>query len=200
MQRARFLLVVCLISLGLFAQQRSLQPASPQASGNQALPADAPSREDVLKLFDLMQIKKLTETTMQAVRQQAQTLGQQVFHEAIPNPTPEEQKLMDDVMSSTMAELLRSFPIDELLDTMIPVYQRHLSKSDLDAMIAFYSSPVGQKLLREQPQMIQESMQAMVPIQQRMMRDMMEKVQARVQHAIEQEQKKQREKATGGKS
>ena len=83
---------------------------------------------------------------------------------------------------------------------MIPVYQRHLSKSDLDSVIAFYSSPVGQKLLREQPQMIQESMQAMAPIQQRMMRDMMDKVQARVQHAIEQEQKRQKEKAAGGKS
>ena len=102
MQRARFVPVVCIISLGLFAQQRSLQPASSQPSGSQALPADAPTREDVLKLFDLLQIKKLTETTMQAVKQQAQTLGQQVFHESIPNPTPAEQKFMDDVMSSTI--------------------------------------------------------------------------------------------------
>ncbi len=43
---------------------------------------------------------------------------------------------------------------------MIPIYQRHLTKTDLDAVISFYASPVGQKLLKEQPAMMAESMQA----------------------------------------
>lgn len=190
MRKFALLVLVCLIGLGLFAQQPT----------DQALPADAPSREQVLKFFDLIQVKKLTLTTMEAVRQQAEAMGKQIFHDAMPDPTPEQQKFMDDVMSSTITEVMGSFPIDEMLDTMVPVYQHHLSKSDLEAVIAFYSSPVGQKLLREQPQMIQESMQAMAPIQQRMIKDMLDKVQARIMNSIEEQQKKEKQKATSGKS
>src|SRR5215469_14079814 len=199
MQKFALLFVICLAGMGLLAQQPSGQTTSSQPV-NQALPADAPSREQVLQFFDLIQVKKLTETTMQAVRQQVEAMGKQIFHDEMPNPTPEQQKFMDDLMSSTITEITGSFPIDEMLDTMVPVYQRHLSKSDLEAVIAFYSSPVGQKLLREQPQMVQESMQAMAPIQQRMIRDMLDKVQARIMNSIEEERKKEKHKDSGGKS
>ena len=199
MRKFALLLVICLIGLGLFAQQPSGQTASSQLS-DQALPADAPSREQVLQLFDLMQIKKLTQTMMQTVRQQVEAMGNQIFHDTMPNPTPEQQKFMQDLMSSTITEVMGSFPIDEMLDTMVPVYQRHLTKSDLEAVIAFYSSPVGQKLLHEQPQMVQESMQAMAPIQERMIRNMMDKFQAKVLNSIEEEQKKEKKKAASGKS
>ena len=43
---------------------------------------------------------------------------------------------------------------------MIPIYQRHLTKTDLDAVIAFYSSPVGQRLLKETPVITSEAMKA----------------------------------------
>jgi len=45
-----------------------------------------------------------------------------------------------------------------MLDDMIPVYQRHLTKQDVDSMLAFYNTPTGQKLLREQPAMMAEGM------------------------------------------
>jgi hypothetical protein len=44
---------------------------------------------------------------------------------------------------------------------------------------------VGQKLLREQPEMVQESMVAMAPIQQRMMEDLMRKIKERVQRSLD---------------
>jgi hypothetical protein len=57
---------------------------------------------------------------------------------------------------------------------MVPVYQRHLSKGDVSAMQAFYETPTGQKLLREQPAMTAEAMQAMQPRMQKMMATMMD--------------------------
>ena len=48
-----------------------------------------------------------------------------------------------------------------MLDDMIPVYQKHLTKSDVDEMIKFYSTPTGQKFLREMPAMTAEGMEAM---------------------------------------
>jgi hypothetical protein len=41
---------------------------------------------------------------------------------------------------------------------MVPVYQSHLSESDLDEIVAFYSSAVGQKVIREMPAMTAEAM------------------------------------------
>jgi hypothetical protein len=70
---------------------------------------------------------------------------------------------------------------------MIPVYQKHLSRADVDAMNTFYSSPTGQKLLKEMPAMTAESMQAASPH----MQAMLEKVMDRAEQVVEEEHKKQ---------
>jgi len=59
---------------------------------------------------------------------------------------------------------------------MVPIYQKHLTKSDLDAILAFYSSPIGQKLQREQPAMMQEGMQAGGEIGRRRLGAMMQQM------------------------
>ncbi|HEY6972443.1 MAG TPA: DUF2059 domain-containing protein [Candidatus Angelobacter sp.] len=186
-----------LISLPLLAQQRADSTATQPQAQAAPLPADAPSREEVLQLFDLLQIKKLTETMMQAARAQVTSMAEQTLREEMPNPTPEQQRDFDDVLKGVTDDVLSGFPLDEMLDVMVPVYQRHLSKSDLQAIVAFYSSAVGQKLLHEQPQMVQESMAAMAPIQQRMMEEMMRKIKERVERSLT---PKPQEKQKGSKS
>jgi hypothetical protein len=79
-----------------------------------------------------------------------------------------------------MDEFMKSFPWDEMLQSMVPVYQKHLTKGEIDAIVAFYSAPTGQKLLKEMPQMMAESMQAMMPLLQKQM----EAMQARVQEEV----------------
>jgi len=61
-------------------------------------------------------------------------------------------------------ELNKSMPIDEIMQAMIPAYQKHFTHGDIEAMSAFYSSPVGQKVLEELPAVTQEGMSAAVPI------------------------------------
>lgn len=73
------------------------------------------------------------------------------------------------------SDILKDFPVDGMLDDMIPVYQKHLNKADVDAMNAFYQSPTGQKMLREMPAMTAESMQASSPRIQAMMDKVMER-------------------------
>jgi hypothetical protein len=50
--------------------------------------------------------------------------------------------------------------MDEMVDAIVPIYQKHVSKADLAAVTAFYSSPAGQKILKELPAIMSESMQA----------------------------------------
>ena len=56
-----------------------------------------------------------------------------------------------------------------------------MKKADLEAMVAFYSSPAGQRILREQPAMVQESMQVAAGIQQKMARAMYQRIDQRIE-------------------
>jgi len=79
--------------------------------------------------------------------------------------------------------------VEGLLDDMIPVYQKHLSKSDVEAMIGFYSTPTGQKILREMPGMTRDGMQAMQPRLRQMMDDANAKIEKMVKEQIEKKDK-----------
>jgi hypothetical protein len=67
-------------------------------------------------------------------------------------------------MKKAMDDLVKTMPIDEITEAMIPAYQKHFTKSDIEAMNTFYSSPVGQKVLEELPAVMQEGSQAAMPI------------------------------------
>ena len=45
------------------------------------------------------------------------------------------------------------------IDLIIPVYAKHFSAEELDALIRFYESPVGAKTVRVMPQITREAMQ-----------------------------------------
>lgn len=47
----------------------------------------------------------------------------------------------------------------ELLEMLVPIYQKHISLPDLKAIIAFYQSPAGKRFSEKTPIIIQESMQ-----------------------------------------
>ena len=50
------------------------------------------------------------------------------------------------------------FDMAELIQLIIPLYDKYYSIEDLKAVNAFYESPVGQKVLSTLPQITQESM------------------------------------------
>jgi hypothetical protein len=103
------------------------------------------------------------------------TQMRKIVHEQLqkrPNlPADAEERL-----NKSMDDMLKSFPYDELIDVMIPVYQKHLTKGDVDALVAFYSSPTGEKVLTEMPAMMSESMQAATGVMQKMQAKMTQRV------------------------
>ncbi|QIG90436.1 DUF2059 domain-containing protein [Chryseobacterium sp. POL2] len=46
----------------------------------------------------------------------------------------------------------------DLQSKMIPVYSKHFTGEDIDGLIKFYQSPLGQKTITTLPQIMQESM------------------------------------------
>ncbi|MCU1308502.1 MAG: hypothetical protein JWN45_3197 [Acidobacteriaceae bacterium] len=115
-----------------------------------------PSREDVLKLIDKLRLKSTMELMLKQVVAQAKASARQAFLARLPEATAEQQAIMGKLTDDTFAEI----NVDELLQDVIPVYQRHLSKEDVSEIIAFYSSRSGQKMLDETPAMMAEMSQA----------------------------------------
>ncbi len=112
-------------------------------------PDAPPSEQEVLDFFKIMHIREQTLEVLRGTEEQVKTIMRDLTHERVPNITPGQLAQLD----AMVAKLYENYPIDELLSDMVPVYRKHLTKADLDAVLAFYSTPIGQKLLHELPAM-----------------------------------------------
>ena len=142
------------------------------AFGQQA-PSDSPaSREQILKMFEVMHIRQQMRPMMEGMFKQQSALVRETMKQRYPQMTDREMTRTNDIM----VESVKDFPIDDMLDDMIPVYQKHLTQADAEAMIVFYSSPTGQKLMQELPAITSEGMQAAYPRMQKHMEKVMQRV------------------------
>ena len=57
-----------------------------------------------------------------------------------------------------IAEVKKEFNVDQLVDLLVPVYQKQFTEEDVKAFLEFYQSPAGKKLVEKQPAIMQESM------------------------------------------
>lgn len=135
-------------------------------------PATAPSKAEVLKFMEVLRIKSQLNQYFDGVAKQAKLGAEEGFKHKIPDATPAQLAEVDKFAE----ELFKNMPVDEMLDAMVPIYQKHLTKDDIAGILAFYSSPVGQKLQREQPAMMQEGMQVGGEIGRRRLGDMMQQM------------------------
>ena len=139
--------------------------------------SDAPAtKEDIQKYLDVMHSREMMGKMVDAMSAPIHKM----FHEQF---LKDKDKLPPDFEERTTKmfdDSMKSFPWGEILDSMVPVYQKHLTKGDVNALIAFYSSPTGQKLLRDMPAIMQEAMENMMPLMQKHLDAMKERMQQEV--------------------
>jgi uncharacterized protein len=158
MKRPALVLLACLLFASVsFAQQDD---------------ANAPaSKADVQRCLDVMHSRQMMKDMVEVMTVQMR----KIIHERMqkqPNLPADAEARLD----KSTDEMVKNFPVDEMLDAIIPVYQKHLTKGDVDALVAFYSGPTGQKMLTEMPAMAAESMQAATGVMQEMMAKMTQSV------------------------
>lgn len=135
--------------------------------------ADEPaSRDDVILYLRTMHTHDLMQRVMVV---QSQTM-QQLFHDQILKEKGKLPANFDAQFKKAMDDLLENMPMDDIVQATIPAYQKHFTHGDIEAMNAFYSSPVGQKVLEQLPVVMQEGMQAAMPIMSKYLSDWQEKV------------------------
>lgn len=152
-------------------------------AGNIAVVGQAPSteapatREDILKLFQVMNIHQQMRLVVESMMSQQRTLIRETLKNRHPEVTEEQMAQYDSMMQET----IRDYPVDAMLDDMVPVYQKHLTRNDVAAMSVFYSSATGKKLLKEMPAMTTEGMQVAYARMQKQMESMTDRIQKMMQ-------------------
>ena len=146
------------IAVGADGTMQQEKTAAAIAPENQA------TTDQLAKLFEVMRIKQQMASMRMMVpgmvQQQIQAAMKQT-EDSMPagsKPTPEQREKMQAVMSKYVGKAMDLYPTDEMLADMTAIYQRHLSKDDVDGLTTFYGSPAGQHLLDAQPVIAQEYM------------------------------------------
>jgi hypothetical protein len=145
----------------------ALAPALAQDAASDNTPA---TKEDIDALFVTMHIREQMRNMMDLMAKQSKQMGMDSLKKKMPDISQKDLDRMDAMMD----RVLKDFDVNGMIDDMVPVYQRHLTRADVAAMAAFYKTPTGQKMLREQPQMAAEAMKAVQPRMEKMMSQVMD--------------------------
>ena len=140
-------------------------------------PADAPAtKEDVERYFQAVHSHDMMLKMMEA-------MSQPMHQSAHEQCEKDKDKLPADCearINNMLDAMMKELPFDEMMQAMVPAYQKHFTKGDMDALIAFYSTPTGQKVLQELPAVMGEGMQAMMPIMRKSVEKMTERAEQEV--------------------
>jgi hypothetical protein len=130
---------------------------------NKVAPEDQPTQEQLTRLFEVMRLRQQMESMMKSMTSMMQQqISQQIrsMASSLPNggavSAQQQQQQLDRLLNKYTERVVSLYPVSEMVDDMLGLYRRHLSREDVDAFIAFYSSPAGQHLLDAQPAIMQE--------------------------------------------
>jgi uncharacterized protein len=139
--------------------------------------ADSPAtKEDIQRYLEVAQSREMMSKMMDAMMKPMH----QMIHEQYEKDKDKLPADFEARSNKVIDDYLKKFPWDEIVQAMVPVYQKHLTKGDVDHLVAFYASPTGQKFLREMPAITSEAMQVMMPLMRQRMDAMTREIQQQI--------------------
>ena len=121
--------------------------------------ADVPTRDEVLKLMDVLGARKTMKAAMGGMGDVMARTMLDEMRKKVPNATPEQEKLMGEFVDGMRQDMLSVMNQDDMMELIVPVYQKHLTKQEVKMVTEFYSSPAGQAFVQKMPVVINEAMQ-----------------------------------------
>ena len=88
------------------------------------------------------------------------------------------KRMVPDAPETFWLEFQKEMNPNELVEMIIPIYQKHFSQEDIDAVNAFYDTKAGKNFINSQPLIMQESMIAGQAWSQGIVQKVMMKAQA----------------------
>ena len=135
-----------LIFVATVALAQTGNKPGPAAAPAQTKPAATKNKTGANKTADIKTLLILTKSGELAVQMMQEMLN--AYRQGLPQ-VPEEFWL----------GLAKKVKTDDLVDMLVPIYDRHLTHSEVTTLIEFFQRPVGKKLVSVQPEIMKESMQ-----------------------------------------
>lgn len=67
------------------------------------------------------------------------------------------ERMLASLPPEKSAEVKKILNVDEVIDNIVPLYDKYFTQQELEAYVDFYTSPRGQKFLRTIPMIMKES-------------------------------------------
>lgn len=149
---------------------------SPVPLPTEPVPTAAPSLSETKRtlIYELLEMtggRQQYEQMQQIMLTQTQQQFVPMFAQMLQNSTglsPEEEQAALETITANANTLIAEFSAamqaeityDDMLEQVYyPVYDQYFSEEDLQGLIAFYETPLGEKLIEVSPGLIQSSMQ-----------------------------------------
>ena len=125
---------------------------------------DAATKQDVEDLMQLTGVRERMPAIYSAMAAQIASSFADRYRQEHPNANPAEVQKATTAATERAQLLFKTMPTDELIDAMVPIYQKYLTHSDIKAINEFYGSPTGQKLLQNSSAMTIDVMQTAMAV------------------------------------
>lgn len=107
-----------------------------------------PAKEAAIRhLLDVTNESRLTEAITNEIMQQVRTV---MSHAIAPDRLPK-------FMESFAQKFTAAAPSSAITDAVIPIYARNFSMEDIQALVQFYETPLGKRMVKTLPEVEQES-------------------------------------------
>jgi uncharacterized protein len=148
--------------------RRPSAPAAPQSTGS-------PAKIDPVKEADIRQLMDLTGA--KDLGQQLMSAGITQFRSSVTESQPDNPRA-NQFADAFALRFEKHFDPHSLTETVIPIYDKHLSNEDLKQLLAYYQSPFGQRMLKVLPEVARESQVAGFKLGQKAAQEVMEELKA----------------------
>jgi hypothetical protein len=155
------------------ASNFGIQPITPTVPVDQQ-----PTKEQLGKLMEAMHVREQMASMIRLMPQIVQQRIEQMTKDqpGMPQRTEEQKQASGQEWSKFMSTVMNLYTADEMIADMETVYQKHLTKQDVDGLIAFYDSAAGQHFVKEQPLIMQETMPLLMSRMQERIKPMIEQM------------------------
>ena len=144
---------------------QSTAKSTPQASS-----AIDPQKETrIRELMDVTGAKNLGQQLIEA--------GMEQFRSSVQDSQPNDPRAKQFV-DAFVARFQKHFDPDSLAERVIPIYDKYLTTDDLQGLLDYYHSPLGQRMLKALPEVTRESQAAGFALGQKAAQDTMDELKA----------------------
>ena len=118
---------------------------------------EASKRAKAEQLFMLLRMDTMMDQLMNGVKKQVQQITESM--PGADQATPEQKKQMTDFQQRVMDVVNQKIGWKALEPDFINLYASTYTEEELDGIVAFYKSPIGQKMIEKTPELMAKSTQ-----------------------------------------